>query len=714
MRTGIKVMHHSRYIIFQRTVAGAVAALFIGVSSLGFGNSDPLHAPFGAAGPLTETSEGGQNKAERLPIVSVSTNVTQQELASQFLDWYRYSSEDQRYIKMDNATAYFRDKAVAGYTVLRASANGETWTADAVLPSGSTAHWPIVTFYFEYEGQTNCFEWVDHGIRKTSCGSTILYFTWYYDDDCLQTGDWTMTFYNDDVVYYSGQFTVLPEVDPQKAPPQFNQCQPPWDDLDYDTWCCDINYEGECIKNSQHTCDGRPNESQYVFCNKGCFLSALAMIMSYHGVSTDPGQLHNYLNSKSWGFGNGKANITLAMKYARDQGVNMEYRGESTTEGNEDLLRSYICKYGPQMIGTVGSRAIPNSHWVVAYGMTPDESTFLIRDPGWGYSTLEELVAAKGLCNGNSFCKIKIFWGPDFAAEGAELAEQTGTVEQASLFIQIPEEATAELLLTDPAGRRTGKDDASGQSYLEIPWSHYTQYGLDTHVIKGTDDMVKELFLRKPTVGVHILTIFGTGEGTVDVQIIGFDTDLTPRSTPIRNLPLSSGSINTFFINFDNAVGSPQILTADCPYGCGDLNGDGHVDLGDLSYLAQCYLSTPETMECFYSDLTQNGETNLRDFAELGSFYGLNAPLNELPGQTCSDGADNDCDGLIDCNDTDCLNDPGCWSCGNGRCDPDEDCEICSADCEGITTGPPSERFCCGNGILEDAEGDGTICDGNP
>jgi hypothetical protein len=50
----------------------------------------------------------------------------------------------------------------------------------------------------------------------------------------------------------------------------------------------------------------------------------------------------------------------------------------------------------------------------------------------------------------------------------------------------------------------------------------------------------------------------------------------------------------------------------------------------------------------------------------------------------------------------------------NDICEPGEDCENCAADCEGKTNGPPSGRFCCGDGILQGPEGDGTICDGNP
>ncbi len=100
-------------------------------------------------------------------------------------------------------------------------------------------------------------------------------------------------------------------------------------------------------------------------------------------------------------------------------------------------------------------------------------------------------------------------------------------------------------------------------------------------------------------------------------------------------------------------------------------------------------------------------------------------PPNEVPGSTCTDGLDNDCDTFTDCDDSDCDSDPACICdndgtcesgedcnncpndcisgsggavCGNGLCEAGdgEDCRSCSADCNGKTTGAPSGRFCCG------------------
>jgi hypothetical protein len=49
----------------------------------------------------------------------------------------------------------------------------------------------------------------------------------------------------------------------------------------------------------------------------------------------------------------------------------------------------------------------------------------------------------------------------------------------------------------------------------------------------------------------------------------------------------------------------------------------------------------------------------------------------------CDDGEDNDGDGLVDCDDPDCVEDPACTepSCGNGSCEPPETPENCPKDC---------------------------------
>ena len=47
-------------------------------------------------------------------------------------------------------------------------------------------------------------------------------------------------------------------------------------------------------------------------------------------------------------------------------------------------------------------------------------------------------------------------------------------------------------------------------------------------------------------------------------------------------------------------------------------------------------------------------------------------------------------------------------------CEDGEDCRTCKSDCEGKQAGKSGNSFCCGDGQLAPAEGDGTICHGNP
>lgn len=81
----------------------------------------------------------------------------------------------------------------------------------------------------------------------------------------------------------------------------------------------------------------------------------------------------------------------------------------------------------------------------------------------------------------------------------------------------------------------------------------------------------------------------------------------------------------------------------------------------------------------------------------------------------CNDGLDADCDGATDCADSDCAASPSCaTTCdGDGTCEAGETCNNCASDCASVINGPPSGRYCCGDGIAQSAEGNGAVCNGN-
>jgi hypothetical protein len=164
-------------------------------------------------------------------------------------------------------------------------------------------------------------------------------------------------------------------------------------------------------------------------------------------------------------------------------------------------------------------------------------------------------------------------------------------------------------------------------------------------------------------------------------------------------------------------------ITAGCPEICLDFDGDGY--------------GFPGSSMCTFSE-TDCDDTN--------PLVGVGVPENPGSGN-CDDGNDNDCDGLIDCEDPDCINDPNCvvtctdfvcngictppctptedpdctgaGCCGDGNCDTGENSSNCSADCactdfvcNGICTPPctPTEDpdctgvGCCGDGNCDTGE----------
>ena len=75
------------------------------------------------------------------------------------------------------------------------------------------------------------------------------------------------------------------------------------------------------------------------------------------------------------------------------------------------------------------------------------------------------------------------------------------------------------------------------------------------------------------------------------------------------------------------------------------------------------------------------------------------APITEV---LCTDGIDNDCDTLVDCNDPDCGSEPACLPpyCGDGYCDPNEDSCGCASDCGA----PPGTELVCSDGLDNDCD----------
>jgi hypothetical protein len=87
--------------------------------------------------------------------------------------------------------------------------------------------------------------------------------------------------------------------------------------------------------------------------------------------------------------------------------------------------------------------------------------------------------------------------------------------------------------------------------------------------------------------------------------------------------PLTEGT-DEFTFQVDSAVGSSDVATVSLIYvACiGDLNGDGQVDLSDLTILLSNYGQTEE-VEPEDGDLDRDGDVDLNDLSTLLAHYGI-------------------------------------------------------------------------------------------
>jgi hypothetical protein len=389
-----------------------------------------------------------------------------------------------------------------------------------------------VTFHDSYNGTANCFV-AEHNNGSTAwnlCGGKDIYITWYYgrelSDEVLPTGNWAMKFFNDGVEFYSGEFTLLPEINPEKIT-LLNQGahKEHYDSACRTTTCTSIKCD--------YVCDGRDDEVEVTISQEGCYLTGAASILNYHGVLATPPALNDWLKLNDGYIGAGRVDPIALTKYARANGVNMTFLGSSY---GLDELENLIYTYGPQL-----AWAKSRGHFITVTGMDPEKTTYKIMDPSGGVMTT---LAARNYVVPDG--GVRIFAGPEF-----QYTDMSGII----IYFHSP----GELVIEDPNGLKTGYDPIEGVYYNEIPRSSYSATGLNDDVdpVPVTDiPMVEELEVMRPSAGDYKLYVMGTGEGTYDLDIAAYDPDGVRSLKQFKDVEVAPGDVHTFSFYYPKASGA--------------------------------------------------------------------------------------------------------------------------------------------------------------
>ncbi|MBD3243358.1 MAG: hypothetical protein GF331_22400 [Chitinivibrionales bacterium] len=144
-------------------------------------------------------------------------------------------------------------------------------------------------------------------------------------------------------------------------------------------------------------------------------------------------------------------------------------------------------------------------------------------------------------------------------------------------FVRLWLNSPAEMVLTDPLGRRVGFDPTAGptgEHYDEIPDAEYAGYALDDESAAEADSSI---LLMNPIEGAYDLTVYGTGAGTFTVTSQYGGADGAAVTGPTAGDVTDVGAVHDFPGFFTFVVGpdpdSEAPVTAhDCAFAGGWTN----------------------------------------------------------------------------------------------------------------------------------------------
>ena len=126
---------------------------------------------------------------------------------------------------------------------------------------------------------------------------------------------------------------------------------------------------------------------------------------------------------------------------------------------------------------------------------------------------------------------------------------------------RVSQDLVSELVLTDPQGRRTGRDPKAKVEYEEIPRSAYGEEGIGRPVM--------ELDVREPPDASYQVQVIGTRRGSYDLYIYPQDENADSPNQPFfANIPTAPGMVHLYTLDYTRTHGVPLKVT-------GGFGGEG-------------------------------------------------------------------------------------------------------------------------------------------
>ena len=168
------------------------------------------------------------------------------------------------------------------------------------------------------------------------------------------------------------------------------------------------------------------------------------------------------------------------------------------------------------------------------------------------------------------------------ALTSASAAALNSVSDQSALEVATGE--TADLVLIDGSGKRTGLDSASGKHVAELSLSSVFRDLLTNNLTGALGRLGHSVQVLQPGDGAYRIIVLGLKPGPYDLLIHGFRKD-GKAQPPVRlNGTVAAGSSFTFTLNYSSTGTSADIKQV-----VGDVNGDAKVDCTDVAVVRAAF-----------------------------------------------------------------------------------------------------------------------------